>query len=389
MNHTRRKFLKTTALTGAALGAASLTSPFIGRVWAADRSLKVLILGGTGQTGPHLVHELLDRGHTVTLCNRGNRSQEMFPDLECIVADRDLEKPEGLDALRVEVDKGRKWDVCIDIWPHIPKIVETTAELLKNNISHFMYVSSLSAYADNSQPNMDETAETSDAPDADTTEFGWELFGPFKGECEKRVRRIYPDNHTIYRPGLIVGPRDFSFRGVYWPVRVQRGGEILAPGSGYDRIQIIDARDLTAFQVRCMEQGTGGTFNVIGPHPKTPLTMRRLLENCRTVTGSDATFVWASNAFLEQHEVGPWMNMPCWIPAEGDYAGFGSRSNLKAIAAGLRFRSVAETVKDTLTWYNGLDEEQQGRINTRAGLPAEREAEVLAAWHEAVTAARD
>jgi 2'-hydroxyisoflavone reductase len=299
------------------------------------------------------------------------------------VADRDVTKPEGLDALKAEIDSGRTWDVCIDIWPHIPLIVETTGHLLKNNINHFMYVSSLSAYADHSQPDMDETAAASDAPDADTTEFDWNLFGPFKAECENRVLRLYPDNHTIYRPGLIVGPRDFSFRGVYWPVRVERGGEILAPGSGYDRIQVIDARDLTDFQIRCMEQGTGGTFNVIGPHPKTPLNMRRLLETCKRVSGSDAQFVWASNAFLEQHEVGAWMDMPCWIPAEGEYAGFGSRSNAKAIAAGLQFRRLAVTVQDTLDWYHGLDEEQQGRINGRAGLSAEREAEVLAAWHEA------
>jgi 2'-hydroxyisoflavone reductase len=383
MNNGRRRFLKTTALTTAAVGAASLGSPFINRVWAANRSLKVLILGGTGQTGPHLVHGLVACGHTVTLCNRGNRSGEMFPDLECIVADRDVTKPEGLDALKAEIDSGRTWDVCIDIWPHIPLIVETTGYLLKNNIKHFMYVSSLSAYADHSQPNMDETAPASDAPDADTTEFNMGLFGPFKGECEKRVRQMYPDNHTIYRPGLIVGPRDFSFRGVYWPVRVERGGEILAPGSGYDRIQVIDARDLTDFQIRCMESGTAGTFNVIGPHPKTPLNMRRLLETCQQVSGSDAQFVWASNGFLEQHEVGAWMDMPCWIPAEGEYAGFGSRSNTKAIAAGLQFRRLAVTVQDTLDWYHGLDEEQQGRINGRAGLTAEREAEVLAAWHEA------
>lgn len=381
-DHSRRRFLKTTALTGAALGLASLSAPFVDRIWAA-RPLKVLILGGTGQTGPHLVNELISRGHTVTLCNRGNRSAEMFPDIECIVADRDLESADGLDALKAEINTGRTWDICIDIWPHIPLIVETTGVLLKGSVGHFMYVSSLSAYADQSQPNMDETAETSDAPDADTTEFNMGLFGPFKGECEKRVRRIFPDNHTIYRPGLIVGPRDFSFRGVYWPVRVARGGEVLAPGSGYDRIQIIDGRDLTAFQVRCMEQGTTGTFNIIGPHPKTPLNMRRLLETCQRVSGSDATFIWASNAFLEANEVGPWMNMPCWIPSDGDYAGFGTRSNTKAIAQGLRFRSVAETMEDTLTWYNGLSEEEQDRINTRAGLPAEREAEVLAAWHAA------
>ena len=382
-NTTRRQFLKNTALTGAALGIVGLGSPWTSRVWAASKPLKVLILGGTGQTGPHLVNELIGHGHTVTLSNRGTRSAEMFPSLECIVADRDLAKPEGLDALKAEINKGRVWDICIDIWPHIPKVVETTATLLKDNVGHFMYVSSLSAYADNSQLDMDETAAVSEAADADNTEFTMALFGPFKAECENRVRSIYPNNHTIYRPGLIVGPRDFSFRGGYWPVRVRRGGEVLAPGSGFDRIQLIDARDLTRFQVKCMEQGVGGTFNVIGPHPKTPLTILGLLENCKNVSGSDARFIWADNDFLAEQGVGPWMNMPCWIPAEGQYAGFGSRSNAKALAAGLYFRSVADTVRDTLSWYDGLNEEQQGKISSRAGLPADREAEVLAAWHAA------
>jgi 2'-hydroxyisoflavone reductase len=378
---TRRRFLKTTALTGAALGLSSLSSPLFSSAWAAGKPLKVLILGGTGQTGPHLVNELLGRGHTVTLFNRGNRSAELFPDVECIVGDRDVEKPEGLDALKAEVDGGRTWDVCIDIWPHIPKLVEMTGTLLKGSVGHFMYVSSLSAYADNSKNNMDETAAVLEAPDADNTEFTMALFGPFKAECENRVRRIFPDNHTIYRPGLIVGPRDFSFRGVYWPTRVARGGEVLAPGNGFTRIQNIDARDLTAFQARCMEEGTTGTFNVVGPHPRTPMTMLRLLEGCKAASGSDATFTWVPGQFLTENQIGPWMQMPNWIPAEGEYAGFGTRSNARAIAAGLTFRSIKQTAKDTVDWYNGLDEEQQGRINTRAGISAEKEAEVLAAWH--------
>lgn len=378
---TRRRFLKTAAVAGAAAGAVGLLEPLPGLAAArGPRRLEVLILGGTGQTGPHLVRELLDRGHTVTLFNRGNRSDELFPTVECLVGDRDPAAPEGLQALRDEVARGRTWDVCMDIWPHIPKMVENTAELLQGSVGRYMYVSSLSAYADHSIPDMDETAPVSDAPDADDTEFTMELFGPFKGECEKRVRRLFPDNHTIYRPGLIVGPRDFSFRGVYWPVRVRRGGRILAPGDGADRIQVIDGRDLTAFQARCMEDGTGGTFNVIGPHPDRPLTIGGLLRTCRDATGADAEFVWADTAFLEEHEVGAWMNMPCWIPAEGEYAGFGSRSNARAVAAGLTFRPLADTVVDTLAWYDGLEADTRERISGRAGLPAEREAEVLAAW---------
>jgi len=383
---TRRTFLRNATLAGTAVAVGGLASSLPGPAWACSRepnALKVLILGGTGQTGPHLVRELLSHGHTVTLFNRGNRSAELFPEVECIIGDRTFDPGDGLDALKAEIDDGRTWDVCIDVWPHIPKLVENTATLLHGHVGHFMYVSSLSAYADHSQPNMDETAPLGEAPDADETEYNGANFGPFKAECENRVRRIFPDNHTIYRPGLIVGPRDTSFRGVFWPVRVRKGGEILAPGDGTDRIQLIDGRDLTAFQVACMENGTGGTFNVVGPHPETPLTIRRLLETCRDVSGSDARFTWVDNEFLTEHEVGPWMNMPCWIPAEGDYAGFGSRNVDKAVAAGLAFRSLDDTVSDTLAWYDELKDESRERISGRAGLPAEREAEVLAAWHAA------
>lgn len=379
----RRTFLKTLTLAGAAvsLGSLSVTQPRA--AWAADsagRALKVLILGGTGQTGPHLIADLLAGGHTVTMFNRGNRSEELFPGVECLIGDRQADSTEGLAALAEAVAAGRRWDVCIDIWPHIPLIVEHTATLLQKNVDHFMFVSSLSAYADNSQPNQDEDAPVGEAPDADTTEFDWNLFGPFKAECENRVRRLYPDNHTIFRPGLIVGPRDFSHRGVHWPVRVRRGGRVLAPGDGSDRIQIIDGRDLTAFQARCMERTIGGTFNVVGPHPRQPLTIRRLLEACRDASGSDAEFVWADSAFLQEHGVNAWSDMPCWIPAEGEYAGFGSRNIDRAVAAGLTFRPLADTVRDTLVWYDGLTEERREGVTRRAGLSPEREAEVLAAW---------
>ncbi|MCB1182841.1 twin-arginine translocation signal domain-containing protein [bacterium] len=381
LRSTRRTFLKTSALTGAALGLGSLAAPWSGRLFAAE-PMKVLILGGTGQTGPHLVEALRAGGHTVTLFNRGNRSETLFPDVECLIGDRDPEKADGLDALKAAIDGGRTWDVCIDIWPHIPKIVETTADLLKGSVGHYCYVSSISVYVDNSVPDADESAAVGEAPNADETEFTWDLFGPFKAECENRIRRIYPDNHTIFRPGLIVGPRDFSFRGGYWPVRVRRGGEVLAPGDGATPIQIIDGRDLTAFQVRCMENRTGGTFDVTGPEPKNKLTMKAYLEECRKATGSDATFTWADNAFLEEHEVSAWMNMPCWLPPEGEYAAFGLRSCAKAVAAGLVYRPYAETIRDTLAWFDELPDDRREGVTRRAGLPAEKEAEVLAAWHE-------
>lgn len=373
----RRQFLQTAA-------AAGIVASMPGLAWGDSRGkpMKILVLGGTGQTGPHLVEQLVAAGHTVTLSNRGNRSDELFPGLECLVADRMSEEADALANLTAELEAGRTWDLCIDIWPHIPKVVETTAALLKDHVGHFMYVSSMSVYADSSVIGLDEDAEVLAAPDADDTEYTMALFGNFKAECENRVRRIYPDNHTIFRPGLIVGPRDFSFRGGYWPVRVREGGEILAPGDGDDPIQQIDGRDLTMFEVHCMENAIGGTFNVVGPHPDTPLTMRRYLETCKKTTGSDATFVWADGEFLAEQQVGPWMNMPNWLPREGEYAGFARRSIAKALAAGLTFRPLSETIRDTLTWYDSLDEERQGGVARRAGIPREREAEVLAAWHE-------
>ena len=378
----RRQFLETAALTGAAAGlAASL--PGVAFADTGRGPLKILVLGGTGQTGPHLVRQLVDAGHTVTLSNRGNRSDELFPELECIIADRALDAADGLANLVAELESGRTWDLCIDIWPQIPKIVETTGAMLQGHVGHFMYVSSMSVYADNSEPGADETAAVLEQPDADDVEYTGALFGNFKAECENRVRRLYPDDHTIFRPGLIVGPRDFSFRGGYWPVRVREGGEILAPGDGEDPIQQIDARDLTKFQVHCMEQGIGGTFNVVGPHPDTPLTMRRYLQRCKEATGSDAEFVWADAEFLSEHQIGPWMNMPNWLPREGDYAGFARRSVDKAVAAGLTFRPLVDTIRDTLTWYDGLTDERRAGVTARAGIPREREAEVLAAWHAA------
>lgn len=380
MQPTRRQFL-------AASSALGLGSAFAAQARPQDhggglKQLKILVLGGTGQTGPQFISRALAHGHEVTMFNRGRRSNDMFPNVECLVGNRYPEQGEGLTALESAVKEGRTWDVVLDVWPHIPRLVEATATVLEPAVQRYMFVSSMSVYSDSSVRGQDETAEVGQAPDADNTEFTMNLFGPFKAECENRVRRIFPgDRHTIYRPGLIVGPRDFSFRGGYWPVRVREGGTIVAPGDGKDRTQNIDARDLVAFQLRCMEQGTSGTFNVVGPHPNSPMTMKDLLGTCKRVTNSDAEFTWIPADFLADQEVGPWMQMPCWLPSDGEYAGFGWRSVEKAVAAGLTFRPCAETVMDTLQWFDTLPEETRDRLRQRAGISAEKESEVLAAWH--------
>ncbi len=386
----RRAFLRQALLAGAAVGAAGLVPPFARRTRAfgdpaagagGGAPLKVLVLGGTGQTGPHLIEELQRRGHIVTMFNRGNRSEDLFPGVECLLGDREPGAVDGLKSLADAIAAGRRWDLCIDIWPQIPKMVETTAVLLKGSIGHYMFVSSISVYTDFATPGADETAAVAQAPGADTLTYTDELFGPFKAECENRVRRHYPDHHTIFRPGLIVGPRDASFRGGYWPVRVRRGGEVLAPGDGTTAIQIIDGRDLTAFEALCMERRTVGTFDVTGPVPAQPLTMKNYLETCRQVGGSDAAFVWADPAFLDANGIGPWRDLPCWLPDDADYAGFGRRNPAKAVAAGLVYRPLAETVRDTLAWYDGLAPEKREAVTKRAGLTAEREAAALQAWH--------
>lgn len=382
----RREFIRTVSIAGAAVGLGGVAGPIVRAARAAEgkaaRPLKVLVLGGTGQTGPHLVRQLLERGHTVTLFNRGNRSEDLFPNVECLVGDRN--EPDGLRVIEDAIAEGRSWDVAMDVWPSHPNLVDASAKVLQGHAKHYMFVSSISVYADHSKPNMDEGDAVAEAPENwRDLEFSMELYGAFKAECENRVRHFFPEHHTIYRPGLIVGPRDFSYRGVYWPVRVRQGGEVLAPGTGDDIIQIIDGRDLTAFQVRCMEHGTSGTFNVVGPHPKDPLTMGHYLRTCKKASGSDATFTWVPADFLTEEQIGAWMNMPCWIPAEGEYAGFGSRSIDRALRAGLTFTPLEETVRDTLTWYDTLDEERRARFaQSGVGISREREQQVLEAWHE-------
>jgi 2'-hydroxyisoflavone reductase len=381
----RREFLKTAALTGAAVGLTGIGANLPRRIWAHDtigEQMNVLVLGGTGQTGPLLIQELISQQHTVTMFNRGKRSAELFPEVECLIGDRGLDVPDGLAALEAAVAQGRSWDVCIDIWPQIPRMVENTALLLRPAVGHYMFVSSMSVYADDSTPDENESAAVLEAPEADEMEYKDELFGPFKAECENRVRRIYPDEHTIFRPGLIVGPRDSSFRGGYWPVRLQKGGETLAPGSGDDPVQFIDGRDLVIFQVLCMNSLIGGTMNVTGPHPMRPLTMRRYLEACQAVSESDADIVWADEEFLEQQEVGPWVDMPCWLPSDGEYAGFFRRNIDLALERGLGFRPLEVTIRDTLAWFDELPGERRAEVAQRVGLSPEREAEVLAVWNE-------
>ena len=385
MTWTRRDFLKTSAATGALAAAAPLLGS--GALAAitrlrADKPLRILVLGGTGFLGPAVVECALKRGHTVTLFNRGRTNPHLYPDLEKLEGDRDGD----LKAL-----EGRDWDVVLDTSGYYPKVVEGSAGLLADHVERYIFISSISVYADFSRPGLDEdspvgTVTPEEVAEVDSVrKITGTNYGPLKALCEQAARDAMPGRTCIIRPGLIVGPRDRSGRFTYWPVRVQQGGEVLAPGTPETPTQIIDVRDLGAWIVHCAEQGTTGTFNATSPPEE--LTMGELLTACREVTGSDAAFTWVSADFLAAHEVASWTDMPVWVPLEGEEAGHPFVRVDRALAAGLVFRPVSETVRGTLDWWACLDEEGRdrhlwSRLDGAAGISAEREAELLAAWHE-------
>jgi 2'-hydroxyisoflavone reductase len=360
----RRKFLLTAASSIAAL-------PLMRRGFAEapkGGGLKLLILGGTNFLGPQIVGAAVARGHTMTLFNRGRTHPGLFPDLEKLHGDRKTD----MAAL-----EGRKWDAVIDTSAYIPADVARSATLLAPNVHQYLLISTVSVYAKIDKPGLDETA-----PLATTTEPGAEKvtnenYGALKALCEKAAEKAAPGKVTVVRPGLIVGPGDSTDRFTYWPVRVARGGEVLAPGSPKDFTQFIDVRDLADFIVLCLEKKILGTFNADARAGS--ITMGRFLDTCKRVSNSDATFTWAEAKFLEEQKIGPWSDMPAWIPPVGDDAGFGQVSAAKAKAAGLHYRPLDDTVRDTLAWFRTEPAEHQAKL--KSGLSAEREAEALKAWH--------
>ncbi len=328
----------------------------------------LLILGGTGFLGPHTVERAIERGFKVTLFNRGKTNPHLFPDLEKLRGDRDG----NLEAL-----KGRSWDAVIDTSGYVPRLVKNSAELLAPHVQHYTFISSVSVYADFAKPVIDENHPVGTMEDEGNEEVG-KFYGPLKALCERAAEAAMPGRVANIRPGLIVGPGDPSDRYTYWPVRIARGGEVLAPGNGQDASQIIDARDLAAWMIHVVEERIVGVYNAVGPADK--MTMQQLLQRTRKGVKSDATFTWADAAFLEEQQVAPWMHMPAWVPTVGDYLGFASTDCRKAITRGLKFRPVEDTAADTLAWHRTLPEERQNKL--RAGITAERETEVLAAWHD-------
>lgn len=327
--------------------------------------MRLLIIGGTVFVGRHLVEQALRRGHSITIFNRGRSNPDLFPEAEHVFGDR----ASDLSALG-----GRTWDAVIDTCGYHPRDVRYTATALKDKINCYLFVSSLSVYADDAPAGVTEDAPVATlTEDVDTMVASAENYGPLKALCEQAVLDALPNCALVVRPGLIVGPYDRSDRFTYWPVRIQEGGEVLAPGDPEAPVQFIDAGDLAAWMLDCTEQGIGGVFNATGP--ANTLTMGEVLDTCRLATLSNARLTWVDEDFLMTHEVAPYTEMPLWVPSA--YVGFNRVDCSKAIAYGLNFRPLLDTVSDTLEWHAT----RPADTVLRAGLSPSREAELLAAWH--------
>ncbi len=329
--------------------------------------MRILIIGGTHFLGRHLVEAALARRHEVTLFNRGQSNPDLFPQLETILGDREKD----WDRLR-----GRRWDTVIDVAGYVPRIVRLSAEVLEPNVSRYVFISSLSVYADFRKIGIDESYPVGKIEGESVEEITGETYGPLKALCEKAVREIYGERALIVRPGLMVGPHDPTDRFTYWPVRVARGGDVLAPQKPEATTQIIDVRDLSDFIIKLIEKNVSGVYNATGPEYE--LTMGKLLEVSKQVSGSNANFNWASVDFLNQNKVEAWSDLPAWIPDDEEGVGFARIDSSKAIQAGLTFRPLEETVRDTLEWARTRPTDHEWR----AGLNAKREAEVLALLKE-------
>jgi 2'-hydroxyisoflavone reductase len=300
----------------------------------------------------------------VTLFNRGKTRPELFPDVEKLRGDRDGK----LEALR-----GKSWDAVIDTSGYVPRIVKMSAELLGPEVSRYLFVSSISVYPEDVKAGADESTPVQELDDPKTEDVR-KSYGALKAACERAAEAAMPGRVAVVRPGLIVGPEDPTDRFTYWLARLDRGGEVLAPGDGSDPVQVIDVRDLAAWMIALAERGAAGTFNAVGPAER--LTMREMLERSRDAIGPKASLVWVPAPFLAEQGVFPWSDLPAWVPVAK--SGFASLSNARAVAGGLRFRPIAETAKDTLGWWMAQPAER--RAKPRAGLSEAREREVLAAW---------
>jgi len=374
MRTNRRAVVKVSgvALAGLAFRALALGAD----TSKAPKPLRILILGGTGFIGPHQVRYALSRGHAITIFNRGRQEEDWPGPVEELLGDRNTGDLKSL--------QGRNWDVCIDNPAMLPFWVRDAGLALHDKVKQYVFISTVSAYEENETAGADETAPlakyTGRDAMAETQEtlraHMAELYGPLKAVSEREVQKLFPGKTTIVRPGLIAGPGDESDRFTYWPVRLSRGGEVLAPGDGSDPIQVIDVRDLAEWTIRLAESRTLGVFNATGPAQ--PMIMREMLATIASSLQVRPTITWVSTQFLEAQHIEAWGDMPVWVPAQGDSAGFAKRSIGRALRAGLTFRPLPTTSVDTLAWFRQQPDARQAKL--RAGLTPDRENAALIAW---------
>ncbi len=330
--------------------------------------MKLLLLGGTVFLGRHLVEAAQARGHEVTLFNRVQHNAALFPNVEKLRGDRDGD----LSALQ-----GRRWDAVIDTCGYVPRVVRASAELLADAVDHYTFISTISVFADVSKPGVDESGAVGKLADETIEEVTGESYGPLKALCEQAAERAMPGRVLNIRPGLIVGPHDPTDRFTYWPHRVAQGGEVLAPGRPEYLVQFIDARDLAEWTIRMVEAKQTGTYNATGPDY--PLTLGQVLEECKRQSGSDSRFIWVDEKRLLDAGATPWMEVPLWVPESDPDAGcFNAINCTKAFAAGLTFRPLGETIRDTLAW----DATRPADVERKAGIKPEREAHYLQACRD-------
>lgn len=323
--------------------------------------MRLLILGGTVFVGRHLVESALAQGHEVTLFNRGKNNPNLFPDVEHLVGDRDG----NLNALR-----GQQWDAAIDTCGYVPRLVRDSAKALAASVEHYTFISSISVYGNVDRAGINESSPTAKISDPTIEEINGDTYGPLKALCEQAAEAVLPDRVLNIRPGLIAGPWDPTDRFTYWTRRVTRGGDVLAAGQ-FRPVQFIDVRDLSDWIILMVERRELGTYNATGPEHT--LTMQEMLEEMQDATGSSAYFVWATDEEMEQFNVQPWVDLPLWIPEKHEMSGFCTINCDRAKENGLIYRTLTNTVRDTVRWDVARNTGQP----LKAGLTADREKTIL------------
>jgi len=371
MKHSRRDFFKRGATALAALSVASSGSLklFSKKTEKASKSLSILILGGTAFTGPHQIKYAIDRGHKVSIFTRGKTkptlNKDYFNKVEHLIGDRDND----LSAI-----KGKKWDAVIDNSATYPRWVKQSTDILKDNVSTYLFTSSLSVHADFSVKGITENHPLATIDDPTIEDMS--AYGPLKALSEKVALKAFKDRAIIVRPHLIVGPGDRTDRWTYWPVRINRGGEVLAPGDPSQPAQYIDARDLSEFDIHLIENNLYGTYTAVGPLGS--LTMIEMLHGIKAVVSNKVSFEWVDQKFILDNNIKPWTEMTAWMPSGGEFDGFCSFENSNAVKAGIKYRPLAVTARDTLEWWQTLPDKRTRE--PKAGLSITKEIKVLKKW---------